>query len=221
MGKHYVSPRYEVIKSSAYIAFSTDAGAISMSSSESELYMDIRWGGYMHRLMFTGSTGFTGSKRDESGTAGGARLGILVFDCSFTKPSPVWLLPGRDVHCGICDIPGTIPWHSSSSPNGVGAGAAAVSSIWWLNDCRMHQFRFALHLISFRDILGCILPSRLSQIIKLHLVMPQPLHALRSLFGGFVHHPAGFVIVAQFALLCLFIVHIFPILPIVGTCKIT
>jgi hypothetical protein len=42
-----------------------------------------------------------------------------------------------------------------------------------------------------------------------------------ELFGDFAHHPAGFVIFAQLAQLYLFIIYIFPSLPIVRTFNIT
>jgi len=68
---------------------------------------------------------------------------------------------------------------------------------------------------------GCMLPSRLCQLVKLHLLLSKSLHALLHRVGDCAHHPAGFVIFAQLALLCLFINLIFPILPMVGTCKFT
>jgi hypothetical protein len=90
-----------------------------------------------------------------------------------------------------------------------------------LNDGRNPQFGGAVLLISFTKVVGCILPSRLSQFIEIHLFLPKPLHALLDSFGDCVHHPAGFVIFTQIALLSLFIIFLFPILPIIGTCKIT
>jgi hypothetical protein len=90
-----------------------------------------------------------------------------------------------------------------------------------LDDCRNPQFQCALLLISFTEVVGCILSSRLSEFVELHLLLPKPLHALLYCFGDSAHHPAGFVIFAQLALLSLFIRLIFPILPIVGTSKIT
>jgi hypothetical protein len=58
------------------------------------------------------------------------------------------------------------------------------------------------------------------QFSKLHLVLPKPLHALLHHFGDCSHHPARFVIMAALALLCLFIILIFSIIAIVGTCDI-
>jgi len=86
-----------------------------------------------------------------------------------------------------------------------------------LNECWNRQFGYAALLISFMEVLGCILPSRLCQLVKLHLLLPKPLDVLLHRFGDCAHHPAGFVIFAQLALLCLFIILIFPILPIVRT----
>jgi hypothetical protein len=70
-------------------------------------------------------------------------------------------------------------------------------------------------------VAGCILPPWLSQFVELHLLLPKFLHKLLDRFGDCSHHPAGFVIFAQLALLSLFVILIFPILPIVGNCKIT
>jgi len=90
-----------------------------------------------------------------------------------------------------------------------------------LNDCRKTQFRCALLLISFKDVVGCILPSRLSQFVRLDLLLPKPHHTLLYCFGGCAHHPAGFVIFAQPALLNLFNIIFCPILLVIGSCKIT
>jgi len=90
-----------------------------------------------------------------------------------------------------------------------------------LNNCQNPQFGRAVLLISVPEIVGCILPSRLSQFVELHLLLPKPLHALLYRVSDCAHHSAGFVIFAQLVLLCLFIILIFPIFPMVGTCKIT
>jgi len=106
------------------------------------------------------------------------------------------------------------------------------SKCWWwrcqsviiclrLNDCRNPQFRCAVHLISFTEVVGCSLPTRLSQFVELHMLLPNPLHALLDHFGDCAHHPAWFVILAQLAQLSLLLILIVPILPIVGTCNIT
>ena len=90
-----------------------------------------------------------------------------------------------------------------------------------LNNRRNPQFECAVLLISFTEVVCCILPSRLGQFVELHLLPPKPLHALLYCFGDCAHYPAGFIVFAQLALLSIFIILIFPILPIVGTCKIT
>jgi hypothetical protein len=61
----------------------------------------------------------------------------------------------------------------------------------------------------------------MSQLVELHLLLPKALHALLNRFGDYAHHPAGFVIIPQLALVSLFIILVFPILSIVGTCKMT
>src|SRR5258705_389746 len=91
----------------------------------------------------------------------------------------------------------------------------------WLNDIWNPQLGGAVLLVSFTEVVGCILPSRLSQFVELHLLPQKPLHALLDRFGDCTHHLARFVIFAQIALLSLFIILIFPIIAIVGTCKIT
>jgi len=79
--------------------------------------------------MHTGSSGFAFSKGYISRSAPGSRPDMLVFDCGFIEPSLIWLLPGREVPCGICDIPETILRHFMSCPNVVSAGAAASSPV--------------------------------------------------------------------------------------------
>jgi len=63
---------------------------------------------------------------DESDSAPGGKEDMRSGDFGFPEPTQIWLLPGREVHCGIGDIPGTISRVSNSSPNVVGAGAAAT-----------------------------------------------------------------------------------------------
>jgi len=89
-----------------------------------------------------------------------------------------------------------------------------------LNHCQNTQTGCAELRISFMDVVSFVPPSRLCQLFKLHVHLPIPLHALWYRFRDCAHHPAGFFIIAQLALLYLFIILIFPILPIFGTCKI-
>jgi len=90
----------------------------------------------------------------------------------------------------------------------------------WFNVCQNPQFGYAILLISFTEVVGCIPTFRLCQFVKLHRLLPKPLNVLLYRVGGCAHHPAVFVIFSQIALLWLFVIHIFPILPIVGTFKI-
>jgi len=107
-----------------------------------------------------------------------------------------------------------------------------LSKCWWcrwrniiirlqLNDSRNDELGCNVLAISFREVVGCILVSWLWQFVKLHLLLPKPLHALLYRFGDCAHYPARFVIFTQLALLCLFSILILSILPHVGTCKIT
>jgi len=87
--------------------------------------------------------------------------------------------------------------------------------------CRNPKRGCAALLISFMDVADCVLPSRLCQFVKFHQLLPISLHVLWYWIGDCAHHPAGIVIFAQLALVCLFIILILPILPIVETYKIT
>ena len=78
-----------------------------------------------------------------------------------------------------------------------------------LYDGRNPQFSCAVLHILFTEVVGSILPSRLSQFGDHHLLLPRSLDALLDHFGDRAHHPAGFII------------FLFHILPIIGTCKIT
>jgi len=77
----------------------------------------------------SGSTGHAFWIGDESGVAEAPRSALPVSNSGFAEPNLIWLLPARDVPCGIRDIPGTILRDSMSSPNVVRAGAAASSSV--------------------------------------------------------------------------------------------
>jgi len=158
---------------------------------------------------------------DELHSWAGARLGIVVFYCGFPQPSLIWLLLGAEVLCGICGIPGTISRHSISSPNVVSEGGDASSSLCGITTAG------TLNL----DVPYLLSPSRKESAASSQpgcvnwssfiCVWSKPLHALLYHVGVRAYHPAGFIIFAQLALLCLFIILIFRILPIVRTCKIT
>jgi len=63
---------------------------------------------------------------DESDSAPGVKDDMHSGDFGFPEPTLIELLPGREVHCGIGDIPETISRVSNRSPNVVGEGAAAT-----------------------------------------------------------------------------------------------
>ena len=122
-------------------------------------------------------------------------------------------------------------WHLRYSENNVktlhthskgGQGRSRWSIIRsQFSDRRNRQFGYARLLISSAELVSSILPSQLRQFVKLHLLLLIPLHVLLYSFGDCAHDPARFVIFAELAILCLFIILMFHILPIVGTCKIT
>jgi len=82
-------------------------------------------GGYMQGWMLTSSTGCAFWVSHASISAVCARPDLVFFDRGITEPSRIWLPPHWEVPRGIRDIPGTMSRHSISSPNVVGAGAAA------------------------------------------------------------------------------------------------
>jgi len=88
------------------------------------------------------------------------------------------------------------------------------------NNCWNHQCRCAILLISFTEVVGRIPSTRLGKFIKLHLHLPNSLHALMYCFGDCADHPARFVIFAQLAQICIFIILIFPILQILRSYNI-
>jgi len=103
---------------------------------------------------------------------------------------------------------------------------------WWRNcgtiirlglnhRCNL-QFGGSVNLVPLTGVIGNIFPAWLYQFMKLHLLLPETLHPVLDHGGNCVHHPAGFIIFAQLARLCIFIVIILilPTLPIIGTCKI-
>lgn len=146
--------------------------------------------------------------------------GLLVFECCFTEPRLEYLFPGKEVPCGICPILGTMSKHSRSSTNVVGAGDAKLSSICGARTGRKPQFWCARHLIFYMEVVICILPFRLGQFIKHHLLLANPPPALLFHFGACALQLAWCITVALLALrgICILIL---PIVSIIGTCKIT
>jgi len=170
--------------------------------------------------MLTDSTGFAIWISDESGCTAGVRLVTPVFGCVFSERSLSWLHPVRGVPCGFYNISGTISTHFISSPNVVGAGAAASSLICSLTTAGLAQLECTVPLTSFTEVVIWGFPSWMCQFVKFYLLQPKSIHVLLYCFGDRAHHPAWFIIFMQLALLFLFIILILPILPSVGTCKI-
>jgi len=89
------------------------------------------------------------------------------------------------------------------------------------NDCRNLQFCCPVHSISFREVVGRLPPSWLCEFVKPHLLLPKSVQAVLYWFRDFAHHPAGFVIFAQLAQLCIFIIFLMiSVLMLVGSSKI-
>jgi len=122
---NYFSLRYDFKKP---LYASADAGAVTMSSSGSDFYIVKIRGGYMQGYNLTSPTGFAFRMSGGSGSMAGTGQGEAVFDCGFPQPGLIRLLPGGEVPCCNCDMPGTMSKHSISSPNVVGAVATASSS---------------------------------------------------------------------------------------------
>jgi len=84
------------------------------------------------------------------------------------------------------------------------------------------QFGTPILHISLMEVVGCVPPYRLGQLIKPYLLLPKTLHAMLYCFEYLAHHPASIIIITQLAELCIFFIIflVFPTLLIVGTCKI-
>jgi len=167
-----------------------------------------------------GSTGFAFSIGDEWGTAAGARPGIPDSDWGFPDGSVIWLLPGREVAYSICNILGTLSRHFKSCSNVVAAGAATFWFVCSSTAARTLNWEMPYVLSHSQKSIGCVPPSWWCQFVKLQLSQPKPLHVLLYCFEYCAHRPAGFVIFAQLALLYVFIILIFTILPMLRTCNI-
>jgi len=107
-----------------------DAWAITMSSSGSDFYMVVIQRRYTLGWMFTGWSGVAVTSCDESGDPSGLRDTMWLSTWGLSNPSLIWLLPCRDVACGIWDCLGMISRTCISSSNVVCDGVAAVESIW-------------------------------------------------------------------------------------------
>ena len=169
----------------------------------------------------TGWTGIAISLCDESGTTSGMNDIMWLSARGCSKPSLIWLLPCRDITCGTWDCLGTISRTWNSSPNVVGDGVAAVKSVGVsqlpepsfqsshtsYRSHRTSRLRPSIQVVSDRQASSASAES-------------SPRGAVR--FGDCANHPARFIIFAQLAKLCnfLIIILVFPILLIFGTCKI-
>ena len=122
--------RYVIKNTYLAIYSSGDAGAVILSSSESDFYMVNCLGRYMLGEILAGCTGFTFSICDKSGMASGIRDNKWLSASGWSEPTLICLHPGWDVTCIMCDCPGTISRTCISSPNVVGDGVAAVMSVW-------------------------------------------------------------------------------------------
>jgi len=72
------------------------------------------------------------------------------------------------------------------------------------------------------EVVGHVTPSWLHQLVKPHLLLLKSPQVLQYCFGDCAQHTARFIIFAQHAQLCVFLIisFVFPILLVVGTCKI-
>jgi len=124
---------------------------------------------------------------------------MCLCECYSLEQCLMWLLPGRDVPLGNWDFPGMITWVSMRSPNAVAFGEAADCSISSWTTARSFNST-SPSIVSLPWKLPCTcFPSRMPQFINLCLLLPNTLHVLLCHFGDCVHHPAGFIILAQLA----------------------
>jgi len=101
-----------------------------MSSSESNLYIVIPLGCDIQGIKRTGSTCFDVWISDQSGIGAGMGDGMHSCVCGFHDPCLIWLLPGREVTCRICNFLGTLSKVSIGWPNAFGGDDTASSDVW-------------------------------------------------------------------------------------------
>jgi len=128
--RYFISNWYIATNANLHIHSSGDAGAVTMSLSESDFYMVISFGRDMQGLKLTGSTCLDCWIFDQSGIGAGGRDGTHLCVCGFCEPSLIWLLPGREVTCSICNFPGTLSRVCRGSLNVVSRDDALSSTIW-------------------------------------------------------------------------------------------
>jgi len=178
------------------------------------------WGGNMQGWQLMGLTVSAFWVSDELHSLSGWSTGMHLFNCGFPEPSLMWVPPGREVPCGISNIPGMISRepHELSKCCQWRCGSNIID--FWFQDCGNTQFSCAVLLVSFMEVVGLISQSRLCHVVNFHLLLAKPLYMLLDHFGGCAHHPAGFIIFARLAPQhCNFIILIFAILHIVRTSK--
>jgi len=77
-----------------------------------------------------GYTGFGSRISVELGSVTGEKSSMNCYDCGFSEPSLMLLLPGREAIAGICDCPLTISRGGIYSAYVDGDGVAAIGFIW-------------------------------------------------------------------------------------------
>ena len=86
--------------------------------------------------MLMSMTHFIDLVGDELSALSGKQDNMRGYVCGIPEPSCIWELRGRDVTCVTRNSPGRIPRDSITSPNVVGAGAAATSCVCTLLTAR-------------------------------------------------------------------------------------
>jgi len=108
VGTNCFYSRYNNKNSYLVFDFSGDAGAVTISLSESEFYMVIRFEPYILWSKLTGWAGVAITLCNQLGTASGMRDTMILSAWRISEPSLIWLLPCGDVTRGIWDCPRTI-----------------------------------------------------------------------------------------------------------------
>jgi len=126
--RYYISNWYIVRNANLPIHSSGDARAVTMSSSESDFCMVISLARDRQWLKLKGSKSCDFWIGDKLGIGAGPWDGMRASVCGSHKPSLIWLLPGQEVTCGICNVSWTLSRVSIGSPNFVGTGDAAWSA---------------------------------------------------------------------------------------------
>jgi hypothetical protein len=83
----YVSRKVIFPGDSLHFNYSVDAGGVTISLSESDIYTVIRWRLYAAVKAYWFNWLHFQINIDESGSAAGSPQGVLDLDCGFTEPS--------------------------------------------------------------------------------------------------------------------------------------